>query len=781
MLTEPQYLHILKAESELLVTVDIHLQPEAIEQWSNSFYEAVLSEDDNEVVRAWNDERRLVIKEVLETTLLPLGAKWMKEWAREQAEDHLAKVAATRLHEVRLRLSRFPSVETDMSQRVNMVGFRARKSGLPAYPHPRDLPDPDTTPPVLAVSWGDGHPQRDVITMVFIDRGGRLRDQLTVPNLFDEKARSDFMELVRRRKPESIVVGGYSIHTTKLWHRIKDLLKQESGTGDDDAMQMGPSDNPNSGAPTWVAPSTEDAPWQSWEMPHWSEPGTGEVEDGDRWLSKLPVVYVKDDVARIYQSSQRAADEFSALSPLAKYCVGLARYAQSPLMEFCALGGDLGAITFDEDAQQVVPKEKLLIALERALVNVVNSVGVDINRAVSDPYYFHLLPFVAGLGPRKAQHLKKKIDAIVSCYAYHLIAVSDSGSLQGGTLVNREQIVKVTTLQIWMNAAGFLRIQQDRYSRDNKRNKRREEVSDQQDPLDQTRIHPEDYELARKMAMDALEFDEEDTRDEHPSHVIGVIIDDEAKETKLNELSLDDFAMNLIETNQDNKRHTLDVIKQELMHPFYDSRPEFKLPSFWEIVTMLSSETQKTLRPGLIISVSVSRIKDQFVDVRLASGIEGYINISHLRDFAINAGDANKHVAKGQTIPAVIMNLKQDRIGHVELSSRPGEIALGDSQFRRVMPDQLYTDIQRATRDQEMLARKKRHETGDNRRVIKHPNFHNFNARQAEDYLATRSRGDIIIRPSSKGKNHLAVTWKVDDSLYQHIGEICTIFARYFC
>lgn len=53
------------------------------------------------------------------------------------------------------------------------------------------------------------------------------------------------------------------------------------------------------------------------------------------------------------------------------------------------------------------------MALERALVNVVNRVGVDINRAVHDPYYQTLLPFVAGLGPRKAQHIVRKVQAIV--------------------------------------------------------------------------------------------------------------------------------------------------------------------------------------------------------------------------------------------------------------------------------------------------------------------------------------------------------------------------------
>jgi len=48
------------------------------------------------------------------------------------------------------------------------------------------------------------------------------------------------------------------------------------------------------------------------------------------------------------------------------------------------------------------------------MMNAVNVVGVDINRAVHDPYYQHLLPFVSGLGPRKAQLVVKRILASVS-------------------------------------------------------------------------------------------------------------------------------------------------------------------------------------------------------------------------------------------------------------------------------------------------------------------------------------------------------------------------------
>ena len=78
-----------------------------------------------------------------------------------------------------------------------------------------------------------------------------------------------------------------------------------------------------------------------------------------------------------------------------------------------------------------IPKEKLLTALERVLVDVTNKVGVDINRAVTDSYYQHLLPFVCGLGPRKAQVLVKKIAAIVSGTSHISLAYHTYGACAG--------------------------------------------------------------------------------------------------------------------------------------------------------------------------------------------------------------------------------------------------------------------------------------------------------------------------------------------------------------
>ncbi|CCM04612.1 uncharacterized protein FIBRA_06796 [Fibroporia radiculosa] len=681
MLRTAQFLHILQAEAQHLVTVSVTLPADAKSTFERRLNDAFASDSYSDTARAWNEERSRVIQETLEQHLMPIGVKWTREWIREEAEEFLADRCAQTLRE---RIDVAPYANTDMR--------------------------PGEAPSVLAMSWGKGEPHKDVITVVFIDEAGRLREHTRIDNLVDSDNRDEFVDILKRRKPDVIVVGGFSIATAKLASRVKAAVKNPNGEPLSDPADARPEDSLN-----------------------------------------IPVIYVLDEVARIYQHSKRAAEEFSALSPLAKYCVGLARYTQHPLNEYAALGADIKASLFDEDNQHLIPTEKLLSALERVLVDVTNKVGVDINRAVTDPYYQHMLPFVCGLGPRKSQVLVKKIASM------------------GGNLVNRDQFVKNTllTTKIFLNAAGFLRIVQDSEPKPIKN--RHNEDLDAPDPLDSTRIHPEDYELARKMATDALELDEEDIHDEHPSHVVALIMADPENERKLDELNLDDFAVNMYETNQDKKRHTLNIIRSELLKPFGEEREPFPLPAAEEILTMLTGETMRTLRVGLIVSVLVLRAKQHFVAVRLDSGIDGHINSQYLADHAVgNPGDV---VKSGQTMQGVIIDVKLELENDsfwVELSSRPADVGAGDSQFRRVKHDDAW-DHEQHSRDTEIQARKKRAEVDKTRRVIKHPNFHNFNAQQAEQYLDKQQRGDVVIRPSSKGVNHLAVTWKVDEKLFQHI------------
>ena len=270
------------------------------------------------------------------------------------------------------------------------------------------------------------------------------------------------------------------------------------------------------------------------------------------------------------------------------------------------------------------------------------------------------------------------------------------------------------------------------------------------------------------MATDVLELDE-DVHDEHPSHVVSVLKDPENTK-KLDELNLDEFAGSMCKTNNELKRHTLNVIRSELLRPFGEIRPRFALPDAWDVLTMLSGETPRTLRLGFIVSVLVQKPGKNFTLVRLDSGIEGIVNAQHLSDDP----SANPDVVakRGSTLQGVIieikMDLRKDQFS-VELSTRQSAIAAGDSQLRRVKHDEHWNHSQ-AIRDDDMLQRKKRAEVNKTRRIVKHPNFQNFSSSQAEAFLEKQHIGDVVIRPSSKGADHLAVTWKVADGLYQHIG-----------
>ena len=166
---------------------------------------------------------------------------------------------------------------------------------------------------VLAISWGKGDPHKDPITLVFVDEAGRMREHTKIDNLHDADNIDEFKDLLKRRKPDVAVVGGFTVATLKLMNLVKELFR-------------GTSSNLSE---------------QGW--------GTSNEQAFD-----IPAIYVLDDVARIYHHSKRAAEEFSALPPNAKYCVGLARYVQSPLNEFAALGSDITAIALDEDNQHLV-------------------------------------------------------------------------------------------------------------------------------------------------------------------------------------------------------------------------------------------------------------------------------------------------------------------------------------------------------------------------------------------------------------------------------------------
>lgn len=560
-----------------------------------------------------------------------------------------------------------------------------------------------TVPRVLALSNGAGDPGRDPVMWAWVEEDGRVVENGKFDNLTrSSEQREAFVELIHRRKPDVLGVSGFSVDTHRLILSLRDLIKEKELRGAE-------AEDPDTGEDT-------------------SKP--------------LEVVVVNDEVARLYKDSPRATMDHPNLNSLTKYCVGLARYMQSPIKEYASLGKDIISLSF-HPCQQLLPQEKLRKQLETAMVDMVNLIGVDINEAIASPYSAALLPYVCGLGQRKATAVVKAINQ------------------NGGVVNTREELVgdpdsgkqPVVGPRVWNNCASFLSIEYD-------------SANPTSEYLDNTRVHPEDYELGRKMAADALELDEEDVKAEMDEGGQGAIVrklikDDETE--KVNDLILEEYAEQLESNYNQRKRATLETIRAELQAPYEELRRNFAILPADEIFTMFSGETTDSLCEGMIVPVNIRVVREDFVIAKLDSGIEGRVELGEGSD---NPDvPFNRLFSQGQTAQAKILGLDRATFS-ARLSLRPD--ALKHPYRKRIDHDPGTWDVLQEHKDKEALQEKDK-ATGRTQRVVKHPLFKPFNSTQAEEYLGSQAPGDAVIRPSSKGNDHLAVTWKVADGVYQHL------------
>jgi transcription elongation factor SPT6 len=533
-------------------------------------------------------------------------------------------------------------------------------------------------PRVIAVSSGNGG-VKDPVVAVFVNQRGKVLDQLEVPNLKDDKYWKEISEFIKSKKANVLGVAGYNAETRRIIKHMQTMMSEINQSGEHNKMDM---------------------------------------------------VVVNDETARLFKNSQRAQEEFRDHTEVMRYCIALARRLQNPVLEYAGLGRDLLAIRHD-DLQHLVPEDILYYYLERAIISVVNDLGVDINVALQSPYQASVLQYVCGFGPRKSQSILKKLES-------------------SGELENRTALVlrKLTPANTFMNCASYLRIRD----------------VDGADILDDTRIHPQDYELARKMAADALEIDE-DEMDDYDSKVAVVTRVVKEYPDKLNDLILDDYAVVLQKQYNAPKRQILEHIKLELQGPYHDRRNRYARPTLEEAFMMVTGETRSTLSEGFIIPAMVVSVRGKVANCVLDSGLEGSIYVDYASDDRImNVGDV---LQVGQTINCKVLRIDREKF-MVDLSCKASDTEKASDYDLRKLPEDPYYDRVEETKEVEDH-RASRRKQARSKRIIKHPLFRPFDHREAEAYLATRSRGDIVVRPSSHGYDHIAITWKVDDDLYQHV------------
>ncbi|MGN0733164.1 MAG: Tex family protein [Emergencia sp.] len=165
---------------------------------------------------------------------------------------------------------------------------------------------------------------------------------------------------------------------------------------------------------------------------------------------------VNEAGASVYSASKLASEEYPDLDVTTRGAMSLGRRLQDPLAELVKIDPKhIGVGQYQHDINQ----KQLDTALTNVVEDCVNRVGVDLNTASPS-----LLSYIAGIN---------------SGIAKNIVAYRE----ENGRFTNRKQLLKVSKLgeKAFKQCAGFLRI------------------SDGDNALDSTSVHPESYKAAEEM------------------------------------------------------------------------------------------------------------------------------------------------------------------------------------------------------------------------------------------------------------------------------------------
>lgn len=272
---------------------------------------------------------------------------------------------------------------------------------------------------------------------------------------------------------------------------------------------------------------------------------------------------VNESGASVYSASKLGEEEFPTLSVEKRSAISLARRLQDPLAELVKI--DPKAIGVGQ-YQHDMDEGKLDFALNNVVEDCVNLVGVNVNTAS-----ISLLKYVSGINKSLAQNI----------YEHRV---------KNGPFKNREQLKEVKKMgdKAFEQCAGFLRI------------------IDGNNKFDNTGIHPESYEIAKKI----LEFCKVSLENNDFSEI---------------NLALDNFNKNKFLTENKVGEATLDDIINELRKPGRDVREDVEIVELNNDVKDI-----KDLKVGMVLNGTVRNIMDFgiFVDINVHQ--DGLVHISEL-------------------------------------------------------------------------------------------------------------------------------------------------------
>lgn len=311
-------------------------------------------------------------------------------------------------------------------------------------------------------------------------------------------------------------------------------------------------------------------------------------------IEQKPIkVIVNESGASIYSASDVAREEFPDLDITVRGSISIGRRLQDPLAELVKIDPkSIGVGQYQHDVNQKLLKQKL----EESVESCVNYVGVDLNTASKE-----LLTFVSGISATIANNI--------------VVYRNENGAFK-----NRKKLLKVAKLgkKTYEQAAGFLRIRNG----DN--------------PLDNTAVHPESYQVIRQIAQTINVPLEQITK-----------VGDRLKALDLKQFVTEDIGL-----------PTLQDAIAELEKPGRDPREKFQYATFIDGIAEISD-----LSEGMILEGVVTNVVNfgAFVDVGVHQ--DGLVHISQLCDRFV--ADPNEIVKVGQVVKVKVLDVNQKlkRIG----------------------------------------------------------------------------------------------------------------------
>ena len=313
---------------------------------------------------------------------------------------------------------------------------------------------------------------------------------------------------------------------------------------------------------------------------------------------KVSYAMVNEAGASVYSASKLAAKEFPDYDVNLRSAVSIARRLQDPLAELIKI--DVKSIGVGQ-YQHDMPQNRLTEVLNNTVEDCVNSVGVDLNTASVS-----LLSYVSGISGSLAENI---VD-----YRSQVKHIS-----------NRNELLKVKKMgpKAYEQCAGFLRI------------------TDGENILDNTAVHPESYEAVEKLLK------------------IFNLTDSQIKEGGLTLLP------SLIENKGESRVAeeigvgvpTLKDIVAELLKPGRDIRENMPLPELRSDI--LSMED---LKPDMVLDGVVRNVIDfgAFVDIGVHQ--DGLVHISQISNSYISHPSEVLTVGQKVKVKVLSVDLQKKRI-----------------------------------------------------------------------------------------------------------------------